>query len=390
MQIDGTGFTKATLIEYLDALTADIRAEGTFGSDFTIKKEGVIDNIFATICNAFIALEDKVAYALKNKNPYVAEGQWQDDLYSLVGLKRDYATHTVVTRTIEGTANLTIQPNELVFKTSQNDEFYLNTTITLDNTGKGVGSFTAYESGAVECPTDSNLTIVSAPTGVLSVYYISGNLTSIGDDYEDDTEYRMKWLATNSISPNAKTSGGMRSALLPLCNNNPNNIDIRQNRNSVVYSDFDKHTMEIVIKSSESDNTIAQTILNNLTDGVGLYGTTTVTIKDDENQDVDIKFTKPTSVAIYFNIEVVLKDNYSLANVSNEIKKAIVNNFNYNMGERVVANDFYQYINVVEGVDYVSTLEVGLSSSSYSPTITIDYDEYSTVETSDITVTEDI
>ena len=388
MQINSTGFTKATITDYLEALTNDIRAEGTFGSDYTIKKEGVVDNVFATICNAFISLEDKVAYALKNKNPYEAEGQWQDDLYSLVGLLRNYATHTVVTRTIEGTVGLTIEPNELVFRTAQNDEFYLNTAVTLGNDGKATGSFTAYGSGAIDCPIDTNLTIVSAPTGVLGVYYSEGNLTVIGDDYEDDTEFRLRWLATNSIKPTAKTSGGMRSALLPLCNNNPNNINIRQNRNTQKYLTMPLHTMEIVLKSAESDETIANAIFNNLTDGVGLYGNTTVIVKDDENEDVSIKFTRPSELPIYFNIEIVLKPDYYIANVYKEIKDAIVNNYNYNMGERVVANDFYQYINAVEGVDYVTTLEVGTDGITYYPTVAIDYDEYTTVRADDIEINE--
>ena len=59
------------------------------------------------------------------------------------------------------------------------------------------------------------------------------------------------------------------------------------------------------------------------------------------------------------------------------------------MGERVVANDFYQYINAVEGVDYVTTLEVSDTDSGYTQTYALDYNEYGTVIADHITVTED-
>ena len=149
--------------------------------------------------------------------------------------------------------------------------------------------------------------------------------------------------------------------------------------------------MQIVIKSGESDTTIANTIFNNLADGVGLYGSTTVTVKDLSDENVLISFTRATEVPIYFNIEVVLKDGYTIIPIINEIKNNIVNNFSYAMGERIIANDFYQYINIIEGIDYITTLEIktGASGATYGQTVVIDYDEYGTVKADDITVAEE-
>ena len=390
MQIDSTGFIKATLDNYLEYMTSVIQSEGTFGTDYTIKKEGVVDNILATVSNAFISLEDKFAFALKQINPYTAEGQWQDELYALIGLTRNYATNTVVTRTIEGSVGTSVDVNELVFETSQGNQFYLNTAVTIGASGKVVGSFTAYESGSVACDEDNNLTIISAPAGILGVYFAEGNETTIGDDYEDDTEFRQRWLETKSIK-GGNTEGGMYSALLPLCNNSNKNISIRQNRSTQKYLEFPLHTMQIIVKSSESDETIANTIFNSLTDGVGLYGDISVIVKDLSNENVTISFSRAIPVSVYFNVEIVLKDNYVLAQVRDNVKRAIVNNFDYAMGERIIANDFYEYINKVEGVDYVTTLLItnGESNVPYSSTLAMEYNEYGTVSLSDITVTED-
>jgi len=389
MQIDSTGFIKATLTNYLEYFTADMQATGVFGEDYTIKKEGVIDNILATVSNAFISLEDKFAFALKQINPYTAEGVYQDNLYALIGLKRKIGTYTIVSRTISGTANTVIGVNELVFKTAQDDQFYLNTSVTLDTNGKAVGSFTAYESGSIPCDINSNLVIVEKPeSGVDTVYYESGggNVTDVGMDFESDSEFRTRWLNTQSVPASSNTVSGLRTALLELVENNPKNLKIRQNRNNLVYSDMPLATLNVILKSAYSDNDIARTIFNHVTDGVGLYGSTTVTLKDSEDTDVDIKFTRASELQILFNVEVVLNSGYSLD--TDKIKSAIIDNFSYGMGEKVIANDFYQYINALESVDYVDTLEIKISGGSYTDKIIPDYNEYATVIASNITVSE--
>lgn len=392
MEVNSTGITKSDLTEYLGFWTSKLRE--VFGNSFVIRKEGVVDNIATAGSLSCMAIEDVIAYLTKQMNPYTAEGEFQDALYALVGLTRNYATFTKATRTIEGTVGLTCPVGSIRIKNVATDDiFELNTEVTIGSNGKIEGSFTAIELGAIELENSANLEIIDAPEGVVGVYYSTGNVTFVGDDYEDDSEFRLRWIATNSIKPDTNTEGGLRSALLPICDNNPNNINLRQNRSTLVYDDLPLHSMNVVLKSAESDLTIAKTIFNNLVDGnmFGLSGTTTVIVKDDENQDVTIKFTRASGVSIYFNVEVVLKQDYYLAQVIDQIKQTIVDNFKYQLGERIVANDFYQYVNSIEGVDYVTTLEIktGASGATYGQTIAMEYDEYGTVITNNISVAEE-
>lgn len=388
MIINSTGINKSNLTDYLGFWTTKLRE--VFGDSFVIRKEGVVDNIATAGSLTCMALEDVMMYLSKQMNPYTAEGEFQDALYSLVGLERQYATFTKVTRTIEGTANQVLDVGSVRFKNvATEDIFELNTAVTLGANGKGTGSFTAIELGAIDLETSASLEIIDAPEGVVGVYYSSGNITDVGDDYEDDSEFRLRWIATNSVK-GGNTEGGMYAALLSLCDNNKKNLVIRQNRRTQVYEDFGLSTMNIVLKSAESDTTIANTIFDNLMDGVGLYGDISVTVKDLSDEDVIISFDRASDVRVYFKVEVVLKDDYILAQVSNNIKKAISENFAYAMGERVVANDFYQYINAIDGVDYVTILKVSLDNTTWADTLTMDYNEYATVENSDITITEAI
>ena len=392
MNINSTGITKSTLTEYLSFWTNKLRE--VYGDDFVIRKEGIIDNLATASSLTNMALEDVLIYLVKNMNPYTAEGEFQDILYSLVGLERNYASFTKVTRTISGVVGTVCEAGSIRFKNSATEDiFELNSQVVIGENGKAVGSFTAIELGSIDLEPEALLSIIDAPTEINGVYYSSedNNTTILGDDYEDDSEFRLRWIATNSAQRGSNTEGGLRVALLPLVGNNDKNIKIRQNRNSVVYDDLDLHSMNIILKSAESDEKIAETIFNNIVDGnmVGLVGNITTTVKDIENQDVEISFDRAVGVPIYFRVEVVLKDNVYLTQIERKIREAIVNNFSYNMGERIIANDFYQYINSVEGVDYVSSLEVSDTEGiGFKQTQTVDYFEYGIVSLNNIMVVE--
>lgn len=392
MKINSTGVTKSSLSEYLGFWTNKLRE--VYGNDFVIRKEGVVDNLATASSLTNMALEDVLLYLIKNMNPHTAEGEFQDILYSLVGLQRLYASYTTVTRTISGVAGTICETGSIRFKNSATEDiFELNSAVTIGENGTAVGSFTAIELGAIDLEPEALLSIVDAPNEINGVYYSveDNNTTILGDDYEDDSEFRLRWLATNSAQRNSNTEGGLRVALLPLVGNNANNLKIRQNRNRVIYDDLPLHSMNIILKSAESDEKIAETIFNNIVDGnlAGLVGNIKSVVKDSENQEVDIYFDRAVSVPMYFRVQVVLKNNVFLTQIERKIREAIVNNFSYNMGERIIANDFYQYINSIEGIDYVSALEVtDTENSGYKQTQMVDYFEYGTVIADNIIVEE--
>ena len=72
----------------------------------------------------------------------------------------------------------------------------------------------------------------------------------------------------------------------------------------------------------------------------------------------NISFSRAETIPIHFKVDVVLKENFALSQVVAGIKNGIIDNFNLNMGEKVIANDFIEYINDEEGVDYISDILV--------------------------------
>ena len=388
MIINSTGVQKSDLTDYLGFWTTKLRE--IYGNEFVIKKEGVVDNIATAGSLTCMALEDVMLYLTKQMNPYTAEGEFQDALYALVGLTRKYASFTTVTRTIEGTADTVCDVGSIRFKnTATDDIFELNTAVTIGSDGKAVGSFTAIELGSIELDSVALLSIIDAPEGINGVYYSEDNVTNVGDDYEDDSEFRLRWIATNSVNATSKTEGGIRRALLDLVDS-ANDLKIRHNRGVAIYDDMPLHSMNIILKSAYSDEAIAQKILDHLTDGLWLVGIDdedldkVVTLQDSEGTDVDITFTRAEGKRIKFNIAIKVKSGYTLE--VDKIKSAIVDNFKYVLGEKVVANDFYQYLNVLDSVDYVDTLEV-TADTLYGNVALLDFYQYGTINSEDITVT---
>lgn len=383
MEINSTGVTQSNLTDYLAYWTSKLREK--YGNDFVIKPEGVVDNLATASSVTNMMLEDVLMYALKQLNPYTAEGEWQDYLYSLIGLERRYADFTIVQRTVSGTAGLTCEKGSIRFKNKATDDiFELNSTCKIGTDGTCKASFTAIELGGIDLPSEALLEIIDAPEGITGVYYVEGDTINIGDDYEDDAEFRIRWQQNQSIA-NSATSGGVEKYLLDLVTNEKN-LNIIQNRTNSTVNGVPPHSMQIVIYSAESDETIAQKIFDHLLDGVLLYGETSIDITDSAGTTETISFTRAKTVPIYFKVQVKLKANYQLPQLA--IRKAIVENFDLQMGDKVIANNFIEFIKDIEGVDYIADIKVSENGTTWVSVDSLDYNEIASIQSSHITVVE--
>lgn len=383
MEINSTGVTQSNLTDYLAYWTSKLREK--YGNDFVIKPEGVVDNLATASSVTNMMLEDVLMYALKQLNPYTAEGEWQDYLYSLIGLERRYADFTIVQRTVSGTAGVNCEKGSIRFKNKATDDiFELNSTCKIGTDGTCKASFTAIELGGIDLPSEALLEIIDAPEGVTGVYYVEGDTINIGDDYEDDEEFRIRWQQNQSIA-NSATSGGVEKYLLDLVTNEKN-LNIIQNRTNSTVNGVPPHSMQIVLYSAESDETIAQKIFDHLLDGVLLYGETSIDITDSAGTTETISFTRAKTVPIYFKVQVKLKDNYQLPQLA--IRKAIVENFDLQMGDKVIANNFIEFIKDVEGVDYIADIKVSENGTTWVSVDSLDYNEIASIQSSHITVVE--
>lgn len=360
MIINGKGFVLSTLNENLAFWTNKLRT--VFGNDFNIKKEGVVDNVATASSLSVMDVENQIAFLIKQMNPYTAEGEWQDKLYSIIGLTRRQATYTVVSRTCEGTPNTVIPTGELVIENaSTKDQFRNNDPINIGENGKGLGSFTAEESGAIDLPEDATINIVTPLANLTGIYYEEGNLISIGKDYETDQEFCERWLLTSSTA-GANTEDGLRKALLALVNTK-SDLKIFENRTNETVNELEPHTQRIVINSAFDDETIAQTIFDKIVDGnmAGLQGSISVEVTDSEGQTETIKFDRAEVQDIYIQVKVAVKNGIPLATVQTEVKNnimAYITEHGFDMGSTIYANMFAASIYETDGVAGITQLKI--------------------------------
>ena len=376
MEINSRGAVPSTIKDYLLKWTNNI-LKPFYGQDFFIKPEGVIDNLATGSSGVAVDFENMLLYVLKNLNPYTAEDTFQDNIYAFIGLSRTQATHTIVQRTVAGTASTAVPAGSLMFEDNlTKNQFKLLQDCTLNSSGIGTGVFRAEEAGAINLTNDAICNILSAPTNVTGVYYSSGNNISVGVDYQSNAEFREEWSQEQSLA-SANTAGGIKKALLPYCNNKANNIKVRMNRGTEIYDDVPLHSANIVVNSPYDNQTIGNVIGDKILDGLGLSGDITVTYVDSEGNEEDILFSRADDVTVDWQVEVVLKEGYNLSStVSDKIEAAITNNINTEMGVTIVANKAVQYIDAVEEVDYVSSIKVSDDEGS----TWVDYIEISEIE----------
>lgn len=374
MIFNSKGLTPSSIEDNLLKWTQIFRGdnEGKYGSDFVITKESVIGNLCTASSLNTMDIEECLLFVAKNINPYTAEGEWLDALYKLIGLQRRYAEYTVVQRTVEGEANTTIPKGAILFRNkTTNDQFRLNDDCQINENGKGIGSFTAEELGAIDLANEVLCEIITAPASVSGIYYSEGNQIKLGQEYEDDAEYRIRWQEYQSLA-NSNTTGGLKTKLSGLVETSKD-IKVRMNRGTTAYDDLPLHTMNIVINSAYDDETIAQKIFEFTEDGgADLAGKIEVNLKDSEKNDVKIKFSRANKIKINYHVVLSLKNDIQLSQVLASVKNAVRNSFDYHMGEDVVANKAISSIDKVEGVEYVKSIKVSKSDSlSWSDVVEI-------------------
>ena len=187
MKIDEKGIELDNLSSVLDELEEELR--GTYGQDFYIAPEGVIDNL-ATV-NAYLKmrLEEQIALLAKQFDPETTQHDWQDALYERIGVTRLLSQKSTFVLKVQGAANLICNAHSMTIRSkSDNNEFENISEFTTDENGVALVDFQCVIDGPIEVkPTDEFL-IVTAPDGITSVAQADDLQFSIGRERESDND----------------------------------------------------------------------------------------------------------------------------------------------------------------------------------------------------------
>lgn len=360
MNIDSQGYTLDTLDDILSAFETFLRDK--YGDDFYIQAKSVISNIFTTVAFQEMSLQEQIAFLIKQFDPEQAEDEFQDALYERLLVYRIKAEKTVVERTIVGAAGLSVAAGEVSFRNKATlDEFVNKDTVTIGEDGSVVADFECVLFGAIDLPENAEIEVLSMPIGVTGVETGEEPKIDMGRARETNEEYRVRFRKEKSR--NAKAT------------RNANYTNLGQYVDDMSYLNIvDKKTdntmnageVKIVVNHNTTDTTFANAIFNTVADGIDTIGTTSVTVKDDANEDVKINWINAsfTQIAIAGNLKV--KSGFFYQSVANAVKNSILEYVQkriYGLGQTVYANEFIIPAYEVEGVENLTNLQVGIYGS---------------------------
>ena len=360
MNIDSQGYTLDTLDDILSAFETFLR--GRYDEDFYIQAKSVISNIFTTVAFQEMSLQEQIAFLIKQFDPEQAEGEFQDALYERLLVYRIKAEKTVVERTIVGAAGLSVAAGEVTIRNKTTlDEFVNKDTVTIGGDGTVIADFECVLFGAIDLPENAEIEVLSMPIGVTDVITGQEPKIDIGRARETDEEYRVRFRKEKS--KNAKATRNANYANLGQYVDDMSYLNIFDKKND---NTINAGEIKIIVNHNTTDTIFANAIFNTIADGIDTIGTTSITLKDDANEDVIINWINASFTQIAIEGDLKVKSGFFYQSVANAVKNSILEYVQkriYGLGQTVYANEFIIPAYEVEGVENLTNLQVGIYGS---------------------------
>lgn len=385
MQIDNQGITLDTIQDIISA--DETQLQGTYGANFYIKPEGVIDSIFASAAFMEMDNQDQLAFLVKQFDPETAEGIWQDALYERIGVERLAAEPTRFNLRVVGTNGFSGVAGDITIRSDLTNEEFTNTDdYTLDTNGATL-TFECVVPGATVVQTAETFKIVEAPNDVTGLATSGNTSIDIGRNRETDDEFRARFRQSKALDSKATRNANYANLLKYVDNENYLSIYDKKNDNTMAAG-----TIEIVAKHNTTDENFANAIFNTVADGIDFIGNTSVTLQDASNQNVEIKFNNATETPIEFNITANIKTGYVQQTVFDNAKQSIINYVNnthiFGLGSKIFATEFIVPLLNTEGISAVTDIEIKKTGDAdYTDILTLTKYQVPTFDVSNITIT---
>lgn len=245
-------------------------------------------------------------------------------------------------------------------------------------------TFNSDAQGDIPAPLNTVTTILTPIFGWLSV---SNEISAeVGSLYETDEELRARFRISKAVRAN-NTSEALYSQLLEL--EDVDFVRIYENMTDVVdLRGLPPHSFMAILRGG-TDTDIGRIVWNNKPLGIDSHGTSSVIIRDSQNLEREVKFSRATPIPIYVKIEVKKTDNNFPDDGVEQIRSAIVNYINTRntFGEDVIYTRLFTPVNNIPG-HQVDVLEIGTSAGSLAVgNIPMDWTEYPITLPEYVTVT---
>ena len=355
MQIDDQGFEMTDLDELLSDYQNELKTR--YGNDFTIKPEGVIDNIAVSNCHLNMKLEEQIAFLLKQFDPETAEGEWQDALYERIGIYRLQPQKTTFNCKIQGTPSLVCQAGTITIRSkTDNNEFENAAEFTITEDGSAIVAFQCVAEGPVEVKNSDEFELISAPSGITAVTCGEDIHLILGQDEESDAEFRARFHNSKNYTVKAT-----RNANLSNLSKYVDNIAFLKIIDKKSDNSFEPGDIKIIAHHNTTDEVFAKAIFDTVADGVKYLGDTAVTVYDSYEQPVVIRFQNASEIEVDIMAEVKVRNGYYANTVFNKARENILTYIKervFGLASTVYATEFIIPILETEGIEAVRNIKV--------------------------------
>lgn len=282
------------------------------------------------------------------------------------GITRKPATRSTVDVVLTGTAGTTITNGSV--KDANGITWNLPASVTIDVGGSVTATAICAASGAVAAVIGSVKQINTPTRGWAAVINLTA--ATVGTDAEKDSALRVRQsqsVALPALTPFEAVDGAIANISGVVRHKLYENDSKVEDANGIPQS-----SISAVIDGGDAID-IAQTIRGKKGQGVGTYGTTTVTVPDKYGNPHDINFFRSTDVPVFVAINLKVFTGYT-TQVGEQIKQAIADYINgLTIGDDVLLSRLYSPANL--GVQSggnskyydINSLAIGKSAATVMP-----------------------
>lgn len=374
MEITANEIKTQTFSEILSDFEKRFQQE--YGENFKIKPNGVLANLVKVAALYELDFQDNLTYFTNQLNPNVSEAIWQDALNERIGVYRLEESSTTFVKEINGTANSKIARKSIIIRSEKTTNDFTNVSdFTTDENGTALVEFEAIKAGDVKISQDEKFRIIRAPSSISSLSETIISTVSTGRERESDDLFRIRYA--NSKALTAQATGRANLSNLGKLVNDSAYLGIHD-RNTDKF--IEPHFVKIIAKHNTTDTIFAQAILDTFGTGIKFLGSTSVTVKDANGENIKVKFYKAVDVPIDISIVMKITDGEFEETVIKDTKEKILEYVEkriYGLGSIVYATELIIPIltgNIgVEAIEEIAIKRV--SEEEYAEVIELDEDE---------------
>ena len=382
---NANGLQVVTQDELVENLTQSFQT--IYGEDINVESnspDGQIINIFAQTLEDFYELLNQV---FSSFDPDQAIGTVLDQRCAINGIQRKAGTYTYVNIDITADRSVTLdgvdQTSEDQAYTVSDNEGNLFVLVGTSNLSTGTSSvqFRAKNVGNVEVLPNTITTPVTVILGVTSINNPAGAVVQ-GEDEETDAELRERRKRSLSIS-NQGYADGLLSALLNL--SDVTSANVYQNRTGTTDADgLSGHSVWVIVRGG-TDAEIGKVMDNKIAPGIGMKGSTTVSVLQSDGSYAQYKFDRPTAQTLYISLDLIALEGQAID--YDALKQQIASHFNFGPNETVDSSAIICYIKSIQE-DIAVTCQVSTDNLTWTTVVTPSTkDKYFEITTSSITIT---